>query len=85
MKRRITLVLENAHDGGPIEFVDVFLDPEHRDVYEVLDRHFVAMAARAAQEEIEHDIERMPWLHDYTLLVCEGGNTNDVLLRYRKG
>lgn len=84
MERRITLALENATDGGLIEVIDVFLDPDHRDSYGVFDRHFVAMAARAAQEEIEHDIERMPWLHDYTLLVCES-NTNDVLLRYRKG
>ncbi|MER7015302.1 hypothetical protein ABT324_28045 [Saccharopolyspora sp. NPDC000359] len=85
MRRRIRLVLENAHDGGFCELVDVFLDPEHPSSCEVFARHFVAMAARAAQEEIEHDIERMPWLHDYTLLVCEGGNTNDVLLRYREG
>lgn len=87
LNRLLNLCLENAHDGGLLEECDVWLDPDDPDSYEVLDRYFIAMAARAAGEEIDRsgELSRMPWLHDYTLLVRDGLNKADVFLRYRKG
>lgn len=85
MQRRISLRLVHAATEEAIEDIDVILDPDHPDSYPALRRHFIAMASRAAGENPEYDIERMPYLHEFTLLVCEGGNYNDVLMRYREG
>ena len=85
MERRIALRLIHATTEQDLETVDVFLDPDHPETFPVLRRHFMAMAARAADERIEYRLEDMPWLHDYTLLVCEGHNHADVLMRYREG
>ncbi len=85
MERLVTLHLVHALAENVLERVEAILDPDGRDAFPVLRRHFVHMAARAADERIRSDVDDMPFLHDYTLMVTEADNHADVLLRFREG
>lgn len=85
MERLVTLHLIHAVAENVLERVEVICDPDGRDAFPVLRRHFVHMAARAAEERIRSDVDDMPWLHDYTLVVTEADNDSKVLLRFREG
>ncbi len=87
MERRLTLRLIHTLSEQCQEEVDVYLDREGdpNRFYPAIRRHFVSMASRDAEEDVQAEAQDMPWLHLYHLDVCEGGNPNDVLMRFREG
>lgn len=86
MERHLTLRLIHTASEQVQEEIDVYLDPLAPDeFFTALSRHFIAMASRDAREAVAVRLDDMPWLHDYHLEVCEGGNPNDVVMRFREG
>lgn len=85
MDRHYVLCLVQARTDEELERVDAWLEPDTSDGRDALRRHYLAMAARAADERRRPRLEDMPWLHDYTLLVRDGAKPARIELRFREG